>query len=83
MKNRDIIYRIAVLSASTSLTSSASYWYRPWASLAGECGARLTLQEAKDSARSAGLKEGTYEIWKIHAGVPSSGSPYFVPESVV
>jgi hypothetical protein len=92
LSSRDIGYRIWVLTGQTtrewdpviriSTPTDQPHWFVQHSSYGGLRGVFDDIDGAKNSARSNGIKKGTYEIWKFHMGRPDSSIPWFPPEKV-
>ena len=62
--------------------SDQPHWFVHYGSYGGLRGVWDDVNGVKQSARSNGIKKGTYEIWKFHMGRPDSLVPWFPPEKV-
>ena len=57
-------------------------WYGRAQSYGGRMGFWPDVRGVKESAKSNGIKKGTYEIWKFHIGLPNSEVQWFPPTKV-
>lgn len=80
----DVGYRIRVLTPPSSFAVAANYpkWAVGYGTHMGELGMRSSLEQARKSAASNGIRIGTYEVWKFHVGNDFAKTPYFMPEKV-
>ena len=73
--NQDFMYRILSLE-----DKNQPAWVGWYARAGGILGCYDTEVSARRSAAAHHVKE--YQIWKVHAGIPSQNTPYFLPVMV-
>ena len=77
----DVGYRIKTLEPRQGYRSEIG-WFGRAQSYGGDRGVWRSLSEARNSARSNGIKKGTYEVWRFHIGLPDSELQWFPPTKV-
>ena len=76
----DVGYRLMVIIPKPLYVRTG--WFGRGQSYGGFMGFWPDVGRVMESAKSNGIRRGTYEVWKFHIGLPDSEVPWFPPTKV-